>query len=191
MSKTLFQQLVDDVSSFTPADEFKSEEYLQQIIDGVVPLDPSNNIILAHYNSTGCFVSGEIKLAVTLRVLGGASYLDCALFFEVSFNHAHKIFKDVVNNWLCHPLFYPINGVKYCGDDAEMSAVALQFSQSSHVVINGCIGALDGWLVKIKKPGRRDGIKNPQSFYSRKGFYAVNVQVICDKNKRILFRSIM
>ncbi len=72
-----------------------------------------------------------------------------------------------------------------------MRAVALQFTQSSRGVINGCIGALDGWLVKIKKPSQRDGVENPQSFYSRKGFYAINTQVIVDRTKRVLFWSIM
>ena len=56
--------------------------------------------------------------------------------------------------------------------------------------MNGCIGALDGWIVKINKPTKRDGIANPKSFYSRKGFYGVSVQAIVDKKKRILFRSI-
>ncbi len=134
-------------------------------------------------------MSGEIKLAITLRVLGGASYLDCLLFFEVSFNHAHEIFKEVIVNWIRHPSFGPINGIEYCCNDAQMHAVALQFAQSSRGVINGCIGALDGWLVKIKKPCKCDGVQNPQSFYSRKGL--VNTQVIVDRNKRILFRSIM
>ncbi len=191
MSKILFKQLVDDVTSIIPSHNFKSEEYLQKIVESCVPTDPSNNIILAHHNSTGGFISGEIKLAIALRVLGGATYLDCALFFEVSFNHCHKLFKEVVCNWLCHPLFYPIDGIKYCLNDDEMNSVALQFSNSSRGVVNGCIGALDGWLVKIKKPTKRDGVDNPQSFYSRKGFYAINVQAICDKNKRVLFRSIM
>lgn len=89
-----------------------------------------------------------------MRVLGGASYLDVSLFFEVSFNLSHKIFKEVINNWICHDEFYPINGIEYCEDDAKVCAVALQFSQSSRKEINGCIGALDRWLVTIKKPFR-------------------------------------
>ena len=192
MSKVLFQQLVDDVSAAVGADEFKSEQYLQQRINGTSMFpDPSNNILIAHHDSTGGFVSGEIKMAITLRILGGASYLDCSLFFEVSFNHAHKIFRDVIDNWIRHPSFGPINGIEYCCKDAKMNAVALQFAQSSRGIMNGCIGALDGWLVKIKKPGKRDGVENPQSFYSWKGFYAINTQVIVDKNKRVLFCSIM
>ena len=31
---------------------------------------------------------------------------------------------------------------------------------------------------------------NPGKYYSRKGFYALNVQVIVDKKKRILWRTI-
>ncbi len=31
---------------------------------------------------------------------------------------------------------------------------------------------------------------NPNSFYSRKGFYGLSVQAIVDKKKRVLFRSI-
>ncbi len=59
MSKILFKQLVDDVTSIIPSHIFKSEEYLQTIVDSCVPTDSSNNIILAHHNSTGGFISGE------------------------------------------------------------------------------------------------------------------------------------
>ena len=72
-----------------------------------------------------------------------------------------------------------------------MESVALQFCEASAGVMNGCIGALDGWMVKIQKPTKADGVNNPQSFYSCKGYYGVNVQAICDKNKKILFWSIL
>jgi hypothetical protein len=72
-----------------------------------------------------------------------------------------------------------------------MASVALQFCEHSSGIINGCIGALDGWIVKVEKPKRSDGINNPQSFYSRKGYFGVNVQAIADWNKKIVFRSIL
>ena len=78
--------------------------------------------------------------------------MDLELLFETSFNHTHKIVKYVVQNWLCHETFYSINGLNYCKDDQQMQEVALQFSQTSRGVINGCIGALDGWVIKIQKP---------------------------------------
>ncbi len=68
MSKILFKQLVDDVTSIIPSHIFKSEEYLQTIVDSCVPTDWSNNIILAHHNSMGGFISGEIKRSYVFRL---------------------------------------------------------------------------------------------------------------------------
>ena len=188
MSKVSFQLLADKIEDIIGPDNFKSERYLNNAIQGHG--DGSRNIIVAHQQSTGGMLSGEMKLALSLHVLGGGTYMDLALIFDISFNHAHKIVTHVISTWLVHKDFRPINGIEFCWDDARMSEVALQFSEASNGVINGCIGALDGWVVKIQKPSLKDGIRNPQSFYSRKGYYALNVQAIVDKKKRILFQSI-
>ena len=56
--------------------------------------------------------------------------------------------------------------------------------------MKGAIGALDGWLVRIQRPSFYwDGMTNITTFYSRKGFYALNVQVIVDDKKRVLWVS--
>ena len=192
MSKIYFQLLCDKIEDIVGADVFKSEFYLNEMLKSpLIAKNCGRNIFVAHDSSTGGVISGEVKLALTLRILGGATYMDMAMVFDISFNHAHKIFKQVVLDWLTNESFYPINGVEYCNDDAMMSEVALQFSNASNGVINGCIGAVDGWVVKIQKPSPKDNIMNAQSFYSRKGFYGINVQAIVDRKKRILFRSIM
>ena len=84
-----------------------------------------------------------------------------------------------------------ISGVDYCSDDERLQRVACEFSHASNGVINGCIGAIDGWIVKINRPKTSDGVVNPSSYYSRKGFFGVNVQAIVDRKKRILYRNIM
>ena len=125
-------------------------------------------------------------------MLAGGSYLDLALLFESSFSHTYRIFKDVINEWILNDRFVKINGMQYCLDDERMSKVALDFARASNGILCGCIGALDGWVVKIQRPQvRRDKVQNPVSFYSWKGFFGVNVQAIVDKKKRILFRSII
>ena len=54
----------------------------------------------------------------------------------------------------------------------------------------GAIGAIDGWLVRIVRPSWfRDKIKNPTTFFSRKGFFALNVQCIVDDRKKVLWVS--
>ena len=61
----------------------------------------------------------------------------------------------------------------------------------SNGLTDGGIGALDGWIVKIKRTSKtKDRVLNPTSFFSRKGYFAVNVQVIVDKKNMIIFRDI-
>ena len=56
--------------------------------------------------------------------------------------------------------------------------------------IDGCIGALDGWLVKIRCPKPSDNVGGTGGFYCRKGFYGINVQAIVSKDKIIIWRAI-
>jgi hypothetical protein len=54
------------------------------------------NIANAHIHSTGGFVSSEVKLALTLRLLAGGSYMDLALLFDVGFSTAYEILHRVI-----------------------------------------------------------------------------------------------
>ncbi len=73
-----------------------------------------------------------------------------------------------------------------------MEHVAKGFCKSSKEVFAGCIGALDRWLVKNKTPSFKwDNVQNPGSYYSRKEFYGVNVQVIVSNDKVILYCNIL
>ena len=68
-----------------------------------------------------------------------------------------------------------------------MAIVSERFSKRSNGVLKGAIGALDGWLVRIQRPSYYfDKIVNPVAFFSRKGFYALNVQCIVDDRKKVL-----
>ena len=69
---------------------------------------------------------------------------------------------------------------------------AMEFSNTGchHGILGGVIGSLDGWLVKIRRPKKSDMVGDITSFYCRKGFYAINVQAIVNKNKLVLWRSI-
>ena len=74
-----------------------------------------------------------------------------------------------------------------------MKQAAKDFAKNSRNegVFGGIIGVLDGWLVKIGCPSlKHDNVLNVGSFYCRKGYYALNVQAIVDRNKIIVWRSI-
>jgi hypothetical protein len=55
-------------------------------------------------------------------------------------------------------------------------------------VLPGCVGALDGIAIKIRKPWLQYD-ECPMTYYNRKGFYALNVQAICDSKYRFLWMS--
>ena len=48
---------------------------------------------------------------------------------------------------------------------------------------------MNGWFDQIKCPALWEA-ENAGKYYSRKGFYAINCQVIVDRNKIILWRHI-
>ena len=136
------------------------------------------------------FVSGEVKLALTLRLLAGGSYLDMCLLYEVVSTYAYKIFHFVIQEWILDDRLVKINGVEYMQDRVRLEEVARQYSQHSGGLLNGCIGAIDGWIVRIKKPSKLDNVSNPGSFYSRKGCFGLNLVCIVDKQKKVLYRVI-
>ena len=79
------------------------------------------NILRAHEESTGGFISGEIKLALTLLLLAGGSYLDLALLFEMGFTYSYVVFHDVIGGWITDDGFVKINRAEYFSDVDWMS----------------------------------------------------------------------
>jgi hypothetical protein len=191
MSKECFHLLAERIETNVGEETFKSESYLDDLMHSKSPKDIAViKMMKAHEGSTGGFISGEVKLALTLRILAGGSYLDLALLYEMSSSSAYRIFHDVVQNWILDDRLVKINGTDYLNDEDRLQKVALEFSRSSGGIFNGCIGAIDGWIVKIRKPSIKDNVSDTSSFFSRKGFFGLNVVAIVDKKKRVLYRVI-
>ena len=171
-------------------DVFKSEMYLQ-MVEAEGYSSERGRMFHLHKHYLGHLICGEIKLAITLRLLAGGSYLDLAALYVCGFTYVYEIFHYVIGAWICNKEIFNIDFYKNLTDDDEMKKASTAFaSGTSHGIMYGCIGALDGWLVKIKAPSGRDGVENVGGFFSRKGFYALNVQVIVDKWKRVIWYSI-
>ena len=80
--------------------------------------------------------------------------------------------------------------IDYLSNKEKLERVSRGFSARSNGVLKGAIGAIDGWLVKIVKPNSlSDKVKNIVGFFSRKGFYALNVQCVVDHQKKVLWAS--
>ena len=189
MSRGCFNLLCDKIKSAVGDYEFKSEVFLDGLkMAGHSTHESSmyNNLIT--YN--GDYISGEMKVALTLRMLVGGAYLDMYLWMNISPDYCIEISRYVMKEWICRDDVIEINFYKnVLSNKQKMKTMRQDFAEKSYGLLSGCIGALDGWLVRINSPSIFS-CKNPGKYCNRKGFFAINVQAIVDKQKRILWRFI-
>jgi hypothetical protein len=130
----------------------------------------------------------ELELACTMRWLAGGNYLDI--------HHHHGISETAL--WgAIHRCIYALlieYGSEQLGDDKFLDPTKLYeiertFAAANGQTIRGCVGAIDGCAIRINRPGDHE-CDNPSSYYSRKGFYALVLQAICDGNCKFLWGSV-
>ena len=190
MNRNCFKLLCQKIISTVGESKFKSEEYIAAFL--VNPYSPlslqSAKIHNAHCYTSGGYISGEVKLAISLRLLAGGDAYDLAVMFDIGHRWCKQILYDVLNNWIVGINLGNIDIESYLNNEEEMNRVSRGFSKRSNGILQGAIGAIDGWLVKIIRPSiTLDGIKNIVGFFSRKGFYALNCQVLVDHEKKVLW----
>ena len=187
LSKQDFNILCDKIINEVGEEKFKSEANINLKLRSSSP-----NIYTAQEKAHGGPLSGEVKLAITLRWLAGGNYLDLALIFHVHPNWVTTICFQVLESWICNNSILPILNESYFKDITKMRETAATFRANGrhNGIFSGIIGALDGWLVRIRRPTISESLQNIAGFFTRKGFYALNVQVIVDRYKRVLWRSI-
>ena len=184
MSHDCFNQLCKDIESEIGEKQFKSERYINKLESHTV----HNNYTHLHHEqkmTVGETISGEWKVAITLRMMAGATYLDMYLWSNVYPNKICEMFSHVTKNWVNTTLRIDVYEDFFVNED-KINQTTHDFAITSDGVMNGCMGAIDGWLVCILCPTLSE-VNNPGKYFTRKGFYALNVQVICDKHKRILW----
>ena len=123
----------------------------------------------------------ELRLALTLRYLAGGSVQDLWLMYGVSRREVYRsiwMTIDAINDILKV-------GIDYTDIDSLKRMEEGFAAKSTRQLVRGCIGAIDEIQVKIRCPSKKlDGVSNPREYFSRKGFYSVNVQATCDADRR-------
>jgi hypothetical protein len=130
----------------------------------------------------------ELEFACTLRWLAGGNYLDI--------HHHHGISESAFWRGI-HACVYALLvefgdselGEEKFFDEAELGRIEKTFAAVNNNSIRGCVGCIDGMAVRIARPAGAE-CPNPASYFSRKGFYSVVLQAICDGNCRFLWGSI-
>ena len=57
---------------------------------------------IAHERQSGSFICGEIKLAISIRLMAGGSYLDLAALYACGHTYVYEIFHQVNKDWICN-----------------------------------------------------------------------------------------
>lgn len=180
MSKDSFKRLCETVRNVVGEDTFHSESFLEA--GTYLPnLRNANN-----YN--GGFISGELKMAITIRMLAGASYLDLMFGFTISRATLYREF-DIVIGWINESFKFHLPSFIKNKDVESLQNISREFSEFSDGIFSGIIGAVDGIAIRIQCPSASDGVSDPGNYWTRKQFYALNVQAICDSKKKFLWVS--
>ena len=188
MSRPCFKKLCRKIEKGVGEKIFKSEKYL----DKMKAEGHSTRLGSMHRASqthSGEYICGEFKVAIALRLMAGASYLDMFLWININPDYARTVFRMVTKHWFCNDKVMEINFFKLLRDSDQLDQIKKDFGVKTDNVFSGVIGAVDGWLVKIQCPTCKE-CENPGKYFCRKGFSAINVQVIVDKRKRVLWRYI-
>eukprot|EP00804_Cyclotella_cryptica_P005025 CCRYP_020357-RA/>CCRYP_020357-RA protein AED:0.12 eAED:0.12 QI:0/0/0/1/1/1/2/0/362 len=138
-------------------------------------------------------VCGQVRLAIGLWLLFGGSYLDLVgrSYGLKSMSSINTYFESTIN-WINKTFDFESVGLlqRFKNGDlaalAKLKEISSDFAVDSDMVFNGCIGAIDGLAVRIKCPTE---VRDPGNYFCHKNFYALNVQAICDREKRCLWIS--
>jgi hypothetical protein len=180
MSMASFNRLCDLISAQVGPEVFRSENYLSNNL-------PIHQLHAAH-EAIGGYIPGEVKLAMMLRLLAGASYLDLMHIFGVSRATIYREF-HVTLKWVNRTFNFALSSLLINKDHHGLKQISHGFASFSNGIFEGIIGALDGIAIRITCPKESDGIRNAGSYWTRKQFYALNVQAICDSKKRFTWVS--
>ena len=134
-------------------------------------------------------VETRVALAITLRYLAGGALIDQVIIFDVTLPTIYRLVKNTLENLFdILPPFELRQALKERETNpARLEAITAGFAARSAQMLQGCIGAIDGLLVPIKRPGH---LEYERAFYTRKNFYAMNVQAIADVRGRIIHAQV-
>jgi hypothetical protein len=135
-------------------------------IQEAIPLYMTAKNLQKACNRSGGPVQLKTHLAVTLRRLAGASFLDLCFAFGISsstFCHADGVLWPTVQAIdEAYTIGFPF------GDIGRMESLSEGFYNHSGGVLDGCVLALDGLGVATRQPFKWE-VKNPKDYRFQKG----------------------
>jgi hypothetical protein len=140
MQRKYFYKLTAMISNTIGDDEFKSKTTTREWAKTSSATD-----------FHGGDISGEFRLGIFLRMLTGSLYLDLFMIFGVSNSSIYNCFEQATG-WINTTLTFRLLEALQKEDLGYLKQLSHAFSHDSNGRFNGCIGALDGLAIKIRRP---------------------------------------
>lgn len=119
-------------------------------------------------------VSIEVQVSAVIRWLAGGSHMDIVDIHGISDTTLYYCIDAFVLTVVDHPKYkieFPI------GDEQALDELSEGFARLDRTqCFDGCVGALDGLIIPIRKPSLAD-CANPANYRNRKGMFAIIAQV--------------
>jgi len=138
-------------------------------------------------NRRGGPVTPESCLCCTLRWLAGGSHLDIADIAGIS----KTAFYTVTWRTIAALVMCPQLSIHFPTAEKELlEAVGGFASTSTECATKNCVGVVDGHLMRIKVPNKKE-VPNVRSFFSgHYQCYGVNIQAVADHHSRFVFFAV-
>ena len=136
-------------------------------------------------------ISPDVRLACAIRWFAGGSAYDLMTTFGIGHTDTINSFWYVVDAINGHPSF----NIEYPDNHGKQMTIAQGFHEVSAAGFNSCAGAIDGVLIWIHKPSKKDcrdaGCDEGKFYCGRKKKFGLNCQAVCDVRGRILDISVL
>ena len=130
--------------------------------------------------SSGSLISNTTKLAVTLRWLAGGIYLDLCFAWAISKSGFYQC-----ELWPTIQALDKVLKIGFPTEEEALNSLAASFSKHSNGILNGCVMAIDGLLIRTRKPTAKE-VRIPMAYRNRKGCFGILVMAGCDIDGRFL-----
>jgi DDE superfamily endonuclease len=124
-----------------------------------------------------------VMLAINLRFLAGATFLDLAWRYCISVAAVYYAIDETLE-----VLDYTLQNIKFASTEDECQAASEGYQRLRNSPFYGVIGAIDGIAVTNRAPSPSECPK-ARSVFNRKGFFAINVQDVVGADYYVLYLS--
>jgi DDE superfamily endonuclease len=146
-------------------------------------------------NQRGDVIDSLTKVMIGLRYLAGSRWVDIVRIHGVGRSTVFKVTQDFVRACVKHPLLgkpkFPTNETEAEEYAREWANLSRPFGSERHGVLDKCIGAIDGILIKTRAPSKKETSRVTDFYSGHKKAIGLNAQVLCDAKKRVIFLSVL